>query len=320
MLGRRRERGATCVRSVERAAASLMYACVPGQCTANSSGGFESSRGRHSGDDININLANRRPGQLRVVREVLPFLVAMARRVGALLGLLCAFGAARQSPYEPAQEGWDFSIGTYWMQMDEDLCASSASRVGVPAPRRASRLAGRTAWTSSSSCASSCGSCRRRRCRCRNRRAAPTTSSARSSTTRAPAARQFRASTRDAPPVGLMAETVSETARPPQLRQVRPRRDGRDRVRRAPRGARPGHHEPLHGVHEGQAHGQRRPQGVGAPKAGSSAGSGRAWRRSRASGRRRPASRAWPRGTGPRWTRRGPRSSRRASAGPPRPS
>ena len=66
----------------------------------------------------------------------------MARRVGALLGLLCAFGAARQSPYEPAQEGWDFSIGTYWMQMDEDLCGSSASRVGVPAPaeRRVSQV------------------------------------------------------------------------------------------------------------------------------------------------------------------------------------
>ncbi|KAK7231780.1 hypothetical protein SO694_000890129 [Aureococcus anophagefferens] len=47
----------------------------------------------------------------------------MAVRVGALLGLLCAFGAARQSPYEPAQEGWDFSIGTYWMQMDEDFFA-----------------------------------------------------------------------------------------------------------------------------------------------------------------------------------------------------
>ena len=176
-----------------------MRVCT-GQCTAKPTiqSAYCSRRGRRAASTLAWPTA---VGQLRVVREVLPFLVAMARRVGALLGLLCAFGAARQSPYEPAQEGWDFSIGTYWMQMDEDLCASSASRVGVPAPRRASRLAGRTAWTSSSSCASSCGSCRRRRCRCRNRRAAPTTSSARSSTTRAPAARQFRrsVSTRDAP-------------------------------------------------------------------------------------------------------------------------
>lgn len=38
-----------------------------------------------------------------------------------VVGLLALGTLGRQSPYEPNKEGWDFSIGTYWMQMDEDL-------------------------------------------------------------------------------------------------------------------------------------------------------------------------------------------------------
>ena len=59
-----------------------------------------------------------------------------------MMRLLCmamlAVGAtARQSPFEPQRDGWDFSIGTYWMQMDEDLRVFRRPLgAGARAPRR----------------------------------------------------------------------------------------------------------------------------------------------------------------------------------------
>ena len=296
-----------------------MRVCT-GQCTANSSGGFKTSRGRGGlGDDINIGLANRRPGQQSSAWFVRSCLFLLRWRGASVRSSACCAPSVRRgsrptSPRRRAGTSPSGPTGCRWTR----ICAPPRRWGPRPPPSVASRRSNgmdklelvrffvRLLQTSKMSLPE------------------PESGSADVFRKIVDDARAGRAAVSSSderrPPVGPSAETVSETARPPQLRQVRPRRDGRDRVRRAPRGARPGHHEPLHGVHEGQAHGQRRPQGVGAPKAGSSAGSGRAWRRSRASGRRRPASRAWPRGTGPRWTRRGPRSSRRASAGPPRPS
>ena len=50
---------------------------------------------------------------------------------------LAGLGAhARQSPFEPQRDGWDFSIGTYWMQMDEDLRVFRRPRDGPPPPAR----------------------------------------------------------------------------------------------------------------------------------------------------------------------------------------